>query len=895
MSRLRVFVSRVWGVMRARQLDRDLQQQIASHLEEAADEYVRQGLSPEDARLAALRSFGSVGRAQEAWRDARSFLSLDHLRRDVRHAVRALRRSAGFSLVVLIVLAMGTGAVTSVFALLNSVVLQPLPFAESDRLVVIRSSAPGLGLEEAGLSSGLYFHYSEYAQSFEQVAVYTEQRLLNLRLPGAGTDRVQVTSASAALFKVLRVTPALGRLFTEEDGRPGFMSMNWTVPILLAHDFWVDHFGADPNVIDRLLTLNERPRKVIGVLPEGFVFPRADTHIWMLTEPPNVTANFARSFSYSAVARMRPGVTADSAQAELRHILPQIGGTFRDATPERIAEVRLAPIVTPLKSAVIGDVAQVLWPLFGGMTCLLLIACANAAGLFVVRAEHRRRETAVRQALGAQGRHLARLFFIEALVLTTAAGALGLLLAQGLLSAVIAFAPVELPRIGEIKLDRLTVLFAAALAVLMAAFYGVLSVRRQGQSLTVGFLGGGQRSTGRRGGLWGPDGLIVLQVALALTLMAGSALMVKTYRNLSRSELGFSPENVLTVEVTLPSQKWREHARIYQDIVERVHRLPGVGNASAASFIPLTGNEHVFPVEAGATPVQFKFFVPGYFQTMGTPILEGERFAPDEHVTTPYPVLVSGALARRLYPGERAVGKTVRRLNENGTTVELGRGPVPPFTIAGVVADVREMTLRESPTEIVYIPVIEPNVEQSIVPTNMTLAIRAHVPPLSLAMAVREAIGGVDPGLGVGQIRSMDSIVHRARSREAFVGLLLLLAAAASLFLGAVGIYGSVAHVVRHRTREIGIRVALGANRVEVVRMVTGGSVRAVLVGAALGLAVSLSTARTLGSLLFGVEAHDPIVFLAVTGGLVSAAGAAALLAARHAARVAPLLAMRSD
>jgi putative ABC transport system permease protein len=361
--------------------------------------------------------------------------------------------------------------------------------------------------------------------------------------------------------------------------------------------------------------------------------------------------------------------------------------------------------------------------------------------------------------------------------------------------------------------------------------------------------------------------------------------------------LGFSAERVLTVQVGLPGSKASQHVRIYRDLVERVRRLPGVESASVASFVPLTGSEHVFPVQAGDTPIPFKFFAPGYFQTMGTPILEGERFAAGEHVTAPSPVLVSAALARRLFPGERAVGKTVRRLNQDGSIVEMGRprGPVPPFTIAGVVADVREMSLRDSPTEIVYIPVVEPSVEQSIVPTNMSLVVRTRVPPVSLTAAVRETIAGVDPSLSVGRVRSMDSIVHTARGTEAFVGVLLLLAAGISMFLGAVGIYGSVAQVVRRRTREISIRMALGASRAEVVRMVTAGSLRAVLVGGALGLAVSLPATRMLGSLLFGVDAHDPIVFLAVTGGLVSAAGAAALFAVWQAARVAPLVALRSD
>jgi predicted permease len=836
-----------------------------------------------------------VTQTAEAYRDARSFVSLDHFVRDVCHGARTLRRSAGFSLVVLIVLAIGIGAITSVFTLLNRIVLRPLPFPEAHRLVVLRHSIPGLNLEEAGLSSGLYFHYRQHAQSLESLAVYSSGGILNLR-GRESTERINVTYASAALFDVLRVKPLLGRLFTEEDGRPGFMNMRWTIPVLLGHDFWIARFAGDPSVVGRVLTINDSPRKVIGVMPRGFAFPDPDTQIWIMLEPSPDSANFARAFKWSVVARLRPEATPASAQTELARVLPRIAGVYEDATPEKLQEMKLAPRVIPLKSVVIGDVAHVLWTLLGGMALLLLIACANASALFAARAEHRRREIAVRQALGAHSRHVARLFFTEALMLTTAAAGLGLVAASALLSGVTASTRVQLPRASEIALDGSAMAFAATLAVLTAALYASLSLRRQGWPLTVGLLSGGHWATGGSGGHRWRDPFVVLQVALALALMAGSALMVKTYHNLLQTDLGFAPDGLLTVEVGLSSRKASQHARIYREVVERVGRLPGVERASATSFLPLTASQEEFPVEPEqATPVAFKFFIPGYFQTMRTPLLQGESFADGERVTDSHPVLVSAALARRLYPGQSAVGKTVRRLNEDGSIVELLAGPVPAFTIVGVVADVREATLRRDAAEVVYVPVIEPRVEQSITPTSMTLVIRSVLPPLTLTAAVREAVAAVDPGLSVGQVRTMESIVGTARGRETFVGALLLLAAAVSLFLGAVGIYGSVAQVVSRRTREIGIRMALGAQRAEVLRMVVTGSMRAVLLGAALGLIVALAATRMLSTLLFGVEPRDPVILLSVTTILGLSAVAAALVAARRAVHIAPLDAMRGD
>ncbi len=898
MSRLRIVFSRLRGIGRARRLDRELGDEIAAHLEEAADEYRRQGLSPEDARRAALRHFGGVAQIEDAYREQRSLQWLDHVGRDLRHAVRALGRSPGFFVVVLLVLAMAAGATTSVFALLDSIVFRPLPYPHSDRLVVVEHAAPGLNRDEVGLSTGLYFHYLDHAQSLESIGLY-QSTIHNLRVAGFGTERVHLTYTTSSLFHVLGVNPALGRLFTEEDGAPGFMSLTWAVPILLSHDFWVSHFGADSGVIGRLVPDgNGDPRRVVGVMPEGFAFPDAQTQVWMLLEPMRRAANFARSLGEQAVARLRRGATAASAQAELTEILPGIEGVYRDATPQRMAEVRLSPVVLPLKAAVVGDVAHVLWTLFGGMALLLVIACANAAGLFVVRAEHRRREVAVRVALGARRFEIVRLFVVEALVLTGLAAILGVLLAQGLLSAVVTVAPIALPRASEIRLGAGGLVFAAAVSLLTAIFYGALSTRGWKGSSAGNLLSTETWATGRQAGRRF-DPLLIIQVAVAASLMVGAALMVRTYVNLSHSQLGFMPDRVLTMEVTLPGRQAPQGARILDGLLEQVRRLPGVEAASAASFLPLTPSEDMFPVQAGGAPVPFKFFMPGYLQVMKTPIVEGAGFALGERVATPYPVVVSAALARRLYPGEGAIGKSIRRLNKDWSVVEMWSRtdnhthPVPAFTIAGVVGDVRELTLRRGPSETVYVPMIDPGVEQSIVPTDLSLVVRTRVPPATLAAAVRQAIVAGDPDLSVGRIRTMDAVVAAARAPETFVGLLLLVAAAASLFLGVVGVYGSVAQVVRRRTREIGIRMALGARRVEVVQMVVTGSLRAVVAGAVIGLATALAGGRALGSLLFGVGPRDPRVLLSVSGVLLAAATAAAVLAAWRATRIGPLLAMR--
>ncbi|HVW05320.1 MAG TPA: FtsX-like permease family protein [Vicinamibacterales bacterium] len=758
----------------------------------------------------------------------------------------------------------------------------------------ITHAAPGLHAGEVGLSDGLYYHYRDHASSFEALGIYDDTSVLGLSLPDESRERVTVTYTSATLFRVLHVAPEVGRLFTDEDGAPGFMDGRWQIPVLLSHDLWASRFGSDPAIVGRLVTLGQLARRVVGVMPAGFAFPDAHTQIWMLQEPgPAATVDFGRSFRWHAVARLQRQATDASARAELTALLPQVEGRYRDATAARIATLQLAPIVTPLKDATIGDVSRVLWTLFGAMTLLLAIACANAATLFVVRAEHRRQEVAVRQALGASRAQIARLFFVEAILLTTTAAALGIILARGLVSAVLALTPVELPRWTEIHVDTAPILFAFALAALIAVFYGLLSARHQGHVADDLRRGGRAASTGQPRRVRDP--FVIAQIALALMLMTGSALMVRTYHALAQRRLGFSAEHLLTVDIGLPYREAEQHVRIYHDLVERIRGLSGVERASAATFAPLTPPSNSWPLDGSGVPVSFKYFVPGYFQTMGTAIVEGERFATDAPVSEPYPVLVSATLARRLYPGQRAIGGTIRQLTSEGEPITLGAHAVPPMTIAGIVDDVRETSLREEPPAIVYVPIIEPKVDQSNMPTEMTVFVRTTGAPLASLDAVRAAIKSVDPNMDIGRVQDMDAIVAAARSRETFVGTLLVLAALVSIVLGVIGIYGSVAHVVRHRTREIGVRLALGATRVDVVRLVISGTVRAVAIGAAIGLAAAFTGTRALRSLLFGVEPTDPFTFAIVTMTLVAAALAAASLAARAATRVSPSIAMRNE
>jgi putative ABC transport system permease protein len=904
MSRLNSF----WrNLLRRERVERDLDDELRAMFELLVEENVRAGMTGEEARRVARLELGNVEAIKDHVRDTRTGAVIDTLARDFRHAARKLVKSPAVPLIIVITFALGSAGVTTIFALVNAILIRPLPYAASERLAAVKHAAPGLGVAEGGLSSGTYFHYRAHAKSFEALAIYSET-VLNLSVPEAVTERVQVTYAGPELFEVLGVRPALGRLFTNEDARPGFADMTWPVPVLLSHECWQRRYGGDPSLIGRTITLNNRARHVVGVLPATFSFPRPETEIWMLFVPQERSASFAGRLDYSGVARLRPGVSAAVAATELDRILPSIEGVYADATAERLAEVQLKPIVVPLKEEMIADVRGFLLLLLGGTAFLLLVAYANTATLSLLRAEHRHREMAVRIALGARRADLMRLFLSEAALLSTAGAALGLLLAHVALKAIVVFTPVRLPRLSEVELDGWVFAFTCAVAALGALLFGGLAFLRQSAlaSTAAAALNASTRITDDGGRLRTRNVLVTVQVALALTLLVGSALMVQSFWRLTRVDPGFDPSGVLTIEIGLPGSRASRHQRIYEDLLDRVRGLPGVRTASAASSLPLDGTAYAYPLVIGSLPrptelpIAMKFVMPGYFQTMRTPVIEGASFALHESVNLPNAVVVSAAFARRYFPGESPIGKHVRRLESDGTEVQLfdrlakAPRPVPAWTIAGVVADVHDESLRVEPADIVYVPVRDPAVERSIVPTNMALVIRSDGPSSSLASAVRQAIREIDTSLSVARIRPMDTILTTSVAAERFLAALLLVAAAASLFLGAIGVYGVAAQAVRRREQEFGIRVTLGARPGQIVGMVVRESVAFVLMGTAVGLTTALGATRALRAFLFEVSATDPATVAGVTALVIAVALIASLLPARRAVRLDPIAALRS-
>ncbi|HUF75278.1 MAG TPA: ABC transporter permease, partial [Longimicrobiales bacterium] len=811
-------------------------------------------------------------------------------------------------------LGLGIGSVTTIFSLVDRILIRPLPYPEAERLVAVSHAAPGLGLERAGLSSGTYFHYREHAPSIERLALYTEA-LVNVSGGDAAAERVELAMVSPDFLDVMGVAPAIGRSFSaEEIATYDGLNMTGEIPVLLGHDLWRRRFGGDPSIVGTTVDVNARARRVIGVLPPGFGFPRPTTQIWMLSGVPARTNNFARGLDREAVARLAPGVSAEAAQAELARILPAIVGTLPDATPERFAEVGLRPVVLPLRDAVIGAAGPAIWILLGSMGLLLVAACANVANLCLVRSHQRLGETRVRSALGAGSRDLAGVVLAESALLSAGGAALGLLLAVVAVATLVTLAPVELPRLSEVRIDLRTLTFALGLGSIATLVIGALPILRYARPTTAASAvrAGGRGLAGDREARWPRGSLVAAQVALAVTLLVGSFLMGRSFVHLVDVDPGFHPEDVLVVEMGLPFSRAARHREIFDALLERVRALPGVVAAAGASHLPLAEsiwtNPLRVPLRVDATPVAasevqpmvpIHFFMPSYFQVMRMPVLEGAGFGPEGPPDVPSPVVISDALARRLFPGRSALGERIRRLDESGEEITYFQDgavvPHPDYVVAGVVADVRQASLRDAPAEIVYIPVLDPPVDPGFVPTEMDLVIRSAVPPLTLAPAIREIIREIDPVLGVAQIRTLEGIISASVGRERFLATLLLVAGMASLLLGAVGVYGVVAYSVRQRTREIGVRMALGARRTEVVRSVLRDALPMVLAGTIVGLAAATFATRVLGAYLFGVRPGDPVVLGSVALFVVAVALLAVLVPAARAARIDPALALSGD
>jgi putative ABC transport system permease protein len=809
--------------------------------------------------------------------------------------VRDLRHRPGFLLVVVITLAVGLGATVAIFSVVDGVLIRSLPYPEPDRLVGVWQRAPGMRLDRLDLSDGTFLLYREENKVLEDLGIYATTGVNASN--GGVPSRLMATFASGSVFSVLGVQAALGRGIQPADGKPGAARV-----AVLSHALWRSRFGGDPKVVGSTLRLDGIERQIVGVMPEKFRFPDEKTELWL----PRIVdrAHLAPgSFNFKAVGRLRPGVSPAAAAQQLSTLVWRIPEVYGDKVIDRgtLRSSGFAVAVVPLRDELVGDVARSLWVLLGSVVCILLIACANVANLFLVRAEGKQREIAVRTALGSTPARNAWAFLCESLALALASALLGLGLAAAGLRLLISYHPAGLPRLAEVGLDGRTLLFALLLAVSAGLLCGGLAaVRSSTPALVASLKDGGRGGTAGRKRHRIRNVLVAAQVALALVLLVDSGLMLKSFLRLNAVDPGLNPKRVLSAQIDLPPGEYRDPGSIFRFIdrlLTAVRGTAGVADAGVVFPLPLSGMDSSsgywiedFPLSPGGVPPRLanRFATPGSFPTLGVPMVSGRLFGSFDPLQPRFEVVVSQALAERFWPGQSALGKRL-------TSDDPGKGYW--YTIVGVVGNVRDQGLQKEPVEAVYFPMLRRTESLDWVPQSFSLVVRVRgrLDPASLSGSLREAVRSIDPNLPLSAIEPLEAVVERSMQRTSFTMFLLALAAAIALFLGAVGLYGVISYVVSQRIREIGIRMALGASRGRISGMILREGLAITLLGIAAGIAVAVALTRLLSALLFGVAPLDLGTFVAVPAVLALVALCASWLPARRAAATEPLEAIRYE
>ncbi|MCZ6918474.1 MAG: ABC transporter permease, partial [Gemmatimonadetes bacterium] len=673
---------------------------------------------------------------------------------------------------------------------------------------------------------------------------------------------------------------------------------NGPAVVMISHELWTNRFGGVESVVGRTIQVNGVGREIIGVLPPNPGFPNEVADVWfpyLEDRSPDTAGNFA----FQAVARLKPGVSAERAEGELIPLVERLRETYAGFGPfiAFIDEGRLGALVTPMKDDIVGDLKQPLWILLGTVGVVLLIVCANVANLCLVRAEARRREMAVRSALGAGRGNLIRQYASESALLAVAGGALGVGLAAIGVPALLALAPPTLPRLADVRIDSLVLLFAIGVSVLSAVLFGLLpALRHSGTNLlsTLQTAGRGGSTDGTR--QYFRSALVVTQTALALILLVGSGLLVRSFWELRNVNPGFVADDVLTFRLALPGARYAgaaDAAQFYTRLLERLEGLPGVQSVGGVANLPLTqgasGTAHEIdgqPTPPGQLPPMFwySYATPGYFETMRIPVMAGRAFERRDHEQTFGNVVVSSVLAERLWPGEDALGRRLRRIGDT-TGWE---------TVVGVVGSVHDRGLREDPSEMVYYPLVGRNGDDGGIVRELTYTIRAQNAP-ALGSAVRAAVWDLDPALPLTGVETMSRVVSRSVARLSFTMMALVVAAVMAVVLGAIGLYGVLSYLVTQRRKEIGVRIALGAQAATVRRMIVGQGAKLALLGVGAGLVGSAALTRLLQGLLFGTAPLDPLAFSATSLGLLGIVMLASYLPARKASNVDPIEALRMD
>ena len=906
MRGLRAWCLRFAGLFLKEQRDCELAEELESHLQMHIEDNLRCGMNPAGARRQALLNLGGIEQAKERYRDQRGIPALETVLQDLRFSVRMLRKNPGFTTVAVITLALGIGANTAVFSVVNAVLFESLAYKDPERLASVWSTMISKGVPTSGSSAPDFREWRDRNTVFASMAA-TEYKDFDLSAPGQEPSRMQGAIVTQNLFSVLGVNPLLGRSFLPDEEQWGRHQV-----VLLSYGLWQAEFGGEKSVLGRAIRLDGQDYTIVGVMPRGMPFfndlPPVD--LWApLAYAPGDLMNTRGNHYLQIVARLKPGISVGQAQAETSRIAKQLENEFP-------INKGIGAKVVPLREQLVGNVRPALLILLGAVAFVLLIACVNVANLILARATAREQEFAVRSALGADRKRLAGQLLLESVPIALAGGIGGILFASWAMKFFESLLPNNLPRFNPIRINAAVLAFTAAISLLTTIFFALVpAIRSSKTDIQKSLREGGRSGSDGRGHRRLRSFLVISEMAFAVVLLVGAGLLVRTFGALRQVDPGFSADHVLTARLPLspsefPLGREVQAIQFFQDLIARVDALPGVKGSGVTSYLPLDpggawGKNVVIQGRAPATSidevpvVRFQLSSPGYMPTMEARLHEGRFFGAQDNPQGPGVAIINETFAREFFPNENPVGKSLRMippLNLLPPGIREKAAQTPLRTIVGVVADMKDGAISQPALPTVYAPLFQGTEEgwsAAIMP--MTLTMRTIGDPLALMATIRDQIHALLPDQPVAAVATMDQLHERSLSGARFTMLLLTIFACLALVLSAVGIYGVMAYAVTQQTREIGIRMALGARPKDVLALIVKHGAKLALAGVAIGITAGLGLTRLMASLLYGVGPTDLVTFGSVATGLILVALAACYIPARRAMHIDPMVALRHE
>jgi predicted permease len=900
MAWLREFGMRLKSIFGKGAHDADLNDEVAAHLDLLAQENIRRGMAPDEARYAARREFGGVEQIKETYRERRGLPMLETLLQDLRFGARMLRKNPGFTAVAVLTLALGIGATTSIFSVVNTLLLRPLPFPDSNRLVVLQEAIPKIVPGKMSVSAPDVADFRSLNHVFEDLGAFSSS---SMDLSGNGVPaRISAARMSAAVFHILGATPAIGRTFTEDEDKLG------SNVVILGNAIWQTRFGADPAIAGKKIILDRQPYTVIGVMPREFAFPPqglpsfSPAQIWVpIGFNPFELGNRGDLFDFGVLAKLKHGTTLAAANSDVIVIASQIQKQYYPLEARDTSKVVLEASVTPLADLIAGPTRPLLMLLLGAVGLLLLIACVNVANLTLARGTERQKEIAVRIALGAGRKRLIRQLLVESGLLGLLGGLLGLFAAYAGVKGLVALAEKILPRAHEVSLDHTVLLFTLAISILSGALFGIVpALSATNTDLNRSLKEAGRSKSDARGHQRIRDAFVVAQIALALLLVTGSGLLIRSFIRARETNPGFQSDHALALSISLSGSQYKSTSdteMFFDRLAAQVAANPGVVSVGMSTDLPMNNRwTHLFTAEGhegeqpNGVPGNSHSLVDGeYFRTLGIPLVRGRFFNDAEMHGKGDVVIISDGMAKRYWPGQDPVGQRLKW----GAAMSKD----PWLTIVGVVGNVKQGALDEATKPHTYEPFQHLCRGPFAFPlcTGRIVLVRSQSAPASVLPFIRSTVQQLDPQQPIGRVYIMDEIVSGSLAPRRFNTWLLVAFGFAALLLAAIGVYGVISYSVAQRTQEMGVRLALGAQPGNILRMVLAKGLRLAAIGLTIGLAAAFALTRLMESLLFDVRATDPITFAGVAALLMVVALAACWIPARRAMRIDPADALRYE